>query len=165
MKIYLIGMPGSGKTTIGRSLADELSLSFIDLDKEIEKREQASIAQIFSAKGEDYFRLIESQTLAEWASSVQNFVLATGGGAPCFHNGMNIMNATGLTVFLDVPVDDLLLRTAKSDRPLLKSKDVDDLRKKLEALARQRLDIYKQASIIASNPTVESILNKLQFRK
>lgn len=165
MKIYLIGMPGSGKTTIGRRLADELSLPFVDLDKEIENREHAAVAEIFAAKGEDYFRIIESKTLAEWASRTENFVLATGGGTPCFYDGIKTMNATGLTIFLDVPVDDLLSRTAKSDRPLLKSQDTDDLRKKLEALHRQRLSIYRQASIIAPNPTVESLLGKIRFRK
>lgn len=164
MKIYLIGMPGSGKTTTGRILADKLSLPFVDLDKEIEKRSEKSIAQIFSEDGEDHFRLLESHILRELASAEGSFVLATGGGAPCFYNGIEAMNATGLTIFLDVPVQELLQRTAKSDRPLLKSESPTELQARLESLLKKRIDIYRQASIIATNPTVDSLLGKLQFR-
>jgi shikimate kinase len=165
MKIYLIGMPGSGKTTIGRSLAEKLSVPFIDLDKEIEKREGKTISDIFSTDGEDHFRAIESRTLTEWSSRDDSFVLATGGGAPCFYNGIETMNATGLTIFLDVPIQELAQRTAKSDRPLLKTQTPGDLLIRLEALAKKRMAIYRKASIIATNPTVDSVLQKLQFRK
>src|SRR5215216_5287440 len=107
MKIYLIGMPGSGKTTLGKQIAEDLGFPFIDLDTEIENREGKSISEIFSHKGEDHFRVLESTLLKELSSSSHNVVIATGGGAPCYFGGMETMNATGLTVFIDVPLDDI----------------------------------------------------------
>src|SRR5690349_71191 len=110
MKVYLIGMPGSGKSTIGKQLAAALLLPFVDLDHEIERKELKSIAEIFSEKGENYFRHTESQMLQQWAGSARDFVMATGGGAPCFFNGLEIINNSGISVFLDVPVSELLRR-------------------------------------------------------
>src|SRR5436189_5502924 len=92
MKIFLIGMPGAGKSTLGRPLAAALNLPFVDLDKEIEKHEQKSIPEVFELRGEDYFRKSESTLLKSWAESNRSFVLATGGGAPCFHDGIEVIN-------------------------------------------------------------------------
>ena len=77
-------MPGSGKTTLGKRLAREMLMPFVDLDKEIERREGKSDQQLFSESGEDYFRQVESKELIEWAASPKSFVMATGGGTPCF---------------------------------------------------------------------------------
>ena len=166
MKLYLIGMPGSGKTTIGQELAEKLLLPFIDLDREIEQKERMSIAEIFSTKGEDYFRRIESETLNAFAAGSNDFILATGGGAPCFYDGIIRMNATGLTIFLDVPIEDLIQRTKRSDRPLLKSDNERELRNRLTELARKRMSVYRKASIIVTHPTAESVLNRLlPFKK
>ena len=78
MKIFLIGMPGSGKSTLGRQVARHLGIEFVDLDAEIEKAEAKSISDIFSQQGEDYFRIVESRLLLEWAASTKAFVMATG---------------------------------------------------------------------------------------
>jgi shikimate kinase len=157
-------MPGAGKTTLGRGLADALLLPFIDLDQEIETNEGASVPEIFSKKGEDYFRRIESQMLNEWAAKREDFVMATGGGAPCFYNGIETMNTTGLTIFLDVSLDELVRRTVKTDRPLLRSADSRELKDKLRILAEKRSHVYSKASIVAKEPTVESVLYQLKFR-
>lgn len=165
MKIYLIGMPGSGKTTIGKKLASKLTTDFVDLDEEIEKREQKAIPEIFSQRGEDYFRQTESTLLHEWAASSKNFVMSTGGGAPCFLKGIDIINETGISIFLDVPIAKLAQRVAEhTNRPLLNAESHEERVSKLEKLRLSRMQFYQQAKITVSNPTVNSILNKLGVR-
>ena len=153
-------MPGSGKSTLGVKLADALQIDFLDLDSEIERKETKAVKEIFRDKGEDYFRLIEAETLRELAGSSRDFVLATGGGAPCFYNGMDTINETGFSIFLDVSIKELVRRVSNNkDRPLLQSEDIE---KKLTVLLENRLPVYRKASITVSNPTVESILKKLK---
>ena len=101
MKIFLIGLPGSGKTTIGKLIADELAIPFIDLDDEIEATSAKSIREIFSNDGESVFRQLEADALQNTILNNVSFLLATGGGAPCFHNGITIMNQIGITIFLN----------------------------------------------------------------
>jgi shikimate kinase len=161
MKIYLVGMPGCGKSTIGIQLSDALQIDFFDLDSEIEKRERKTISEIFRDQGEDYFRMTEAKVLRDFASLDQSFVLATGGGTPCFYNGMEILNETGISVFLDVDVAELVRRLSKkTDRPLLLH---EDLEKKLGELLNNRLPVYSRASIVLKNPTINVLLEK--FRK
>jgi shikimate kinase len=162
MKIFLIGMPGSGKSTLGKQLAQKLNVPFTDLDTEIEDSEGMVVSEIFSKLGEDAFRQIESQTLIERSSSDESFVMATGGGAPCFYNGIDTMNASGLTIFLDVSINEIVERlSSKKDRPLLVSETPQELKKRLEALEMKRRNIYKKASIVVENPTLEKVLRKL----
>jgi shikimate kinase len=166
MKIYLIGMPGSGKSTLGRQLADQFSLPFVDLDKVIEDHEQKDVKDIFREQGEDHFRLIESKLLHEWAGSEKSFVMATGGGAPCFHQGIDIINQTGLSIFLDVSLDVLLKRLhAKTDRPLLNVIDGENKDEKLRALRTSRLSCYQQAHLIVNEPNLEKLLEAIQLKK
>ncbi len=166
MKIYLIGMPGSGKSTLGKQLAEKLSLNFVDLDKAIEDLEQKDVKGIFREKGEDHFRLVESQLLHEWAGTEQSFVMATGGGAPCFHQGIDIINQTGLSIFLDVSIDILLKRLhANTDRPLLNTTDAKEKDEKLRILRTSRLSCYQQAHVIVVDPTFKKLEEAIQFKK
>ena len=166
MKIFLIGMPGSGKSTVGKQLAAKLDLPFIDLDKEIEKREARSIKDIFSSEGEDYFRSTESEVLQEVAARQNDAVIATGGGAPCFHRGIDIINASGLSIFLDVAIDELVARVElEKERPLLLSADRTELEEKLTITRNKRLKYYQQAEIIVSNPTIESVYERVRLKK
>jgi shikimate kinase len=161
-RIYLVGLPGSGKTTLGTALAAALGLPFVDLDAEIEKQEGEAVPTIFSTKGEDYFRQVESRVLREWSGSSQSFVMGTGGGAPCFYNGMDIINGSGVSIFLDVTVDEILRRLAAfSNRPLLQAEDDQKKREKLEALRQARLAIYRQATLTVKEPTLENVLEAL----
>jgi len=161
-KIYLVGLPGSGKTTLGTALAAALNMPFVDLDAEIEKREGQAVPTIFSTKGEDYFRQVESQVLREWAGSSQSFVMGTGGGAPCFYQGMDTINRSGISIFLDVTVDEILRRLAAfTNRPLLKADDDQKKKEKLEGLRQTRLTTYRQATITVQSPTLENVQEAL----
>ena len=116
-------MPGCGKSTFGRKVARELCLDFFDLDKEIIHSEQIPITEIFEVKGEDYFRKIESKLLRDVSLNNDNFIMATGGGAPCFFNNMDFMNANGHTIFIDTPIEILIERLSHrgiEKRPLIK---------------------------------------------
>lgn len=144
-------MPGCGKSTFGRKVARELDLEFIDLDKEIIKAEELSVAEIFELKGEDHFRNIESQLLKDISLANDNFVLATGGGAPCFFDNMDFMNEQGSTVFIDTPIDILLERLNLSGinkRPLIKKMGEDNLLHGLREKLNYRLPFYKKAKKI-----------------
>src|SRR6187402_3759097 len=102
MKYFLIGLPGSGKTTLGRKLATTLKIPFVDLDHEIEERETISTQVIFKKFGEKYFREVESTVLKAWCERMGSFVMATGGGAPCFFDNMDTINQAGKSIFIDV---------------------------------------------------------------
>lgn len=165
MKIYLIGMPGSGKSTLGKPLAHRLLLPFVDLDKVIEDHEQKSVKDIFRDNGEDYFRLVESKLLREWASTEQSFVMATGGGSPCFHLGIDIINQTGLSIFLDVSIDVLQKRIhTNTDRPLLNTLDVKEMDEKMRALRISRLSCYHKAHVTVVDPTLQKLEESIRFR-
>jgi shikimate kinase len=163
MKIYLIGMPGSGKTTLGKHVASELSLAFVDLDHEIEAKAGKSIPEMFADHGEEYFRKIESQLLQQWAQSEKSFIMATGGGAPCFLHGIEVINQTGFSIFFDVSVEELVNRLdKKTGRPLLQTTEVSQLRDKLTFLLSKRLSCYQRANLILSHPTEKLLLDQIK---
>lgn len=153
MKIFLTGMPGCGKSTFGRKAAGELEMEFIDLDKEIVIQEGMLITDIFDSKGEDYFRQLESSLLKQVSQTHDNFIMATGGGAPCFFDNMDFMNEQGETVFIDTPIGIILERLSThgiSKRPLIKKMEQDNLYDGLAANLKQRLPFYKKAKVILS---------------
>jgi shikimate kinase len=145
--IFLVGMPGSGKSTVGRLLAEKLALDFYDLDAEIEATQGKTIAEIFAEGDEELFRKVESSTLLETIANKKTFVMAAGGGTACFFDGMKIMSDSGVTVYLDTPIEVLIARTKrKQHRPLLKAnpisalKDLLNKREKCYAQANYRID-------------------------
>lgn len=164
MKIFLIGMPGSGKSTVGKLLAQRMELPFVDLDTEIETLEGKPVKEIFSNNGEDYFRTVESKALKAWALSDKNFVMATGGGAPCFHSGITIINKAGLSIFLDTPIDVIVTRVEKdTNRPLLLTENTAELKKKLQGIREHRLQYYQQAKISVPESNVETVLTNIKM--
>lgn len=148
-KIFLIGFMGSGKSTAGRKLASQLNWSFIDLDEKIQKMEGMKISDIFSMKGEPYFRKLETQALHELKLE-SNAVISTGGGTPCFGDNMDFMLSSGLTVYIRMTPISLKKRLEGSaeGRPLLKEIDRKDLQKYITAKLAEREKWYSRAEII-----------------
>ena len=130
--IILIGMPGCGKTTIGKELAKQLCKEFTDSDEEIVKKQGVTIPEIFADKGEAYFREIESEVIKE-LSSRQGLVIATGGGAVLNPQNVDLLKENGVILFLDRDLKDI---EATSDRPL--SSNRNDLEKRY----KERYPIY-----------------------
>jgi shikimate kinase len=153
MRIYLVGYMGSGKSTLGRHLARHAGLLFIDLDKYIEERNCRSVPQIFALEGEENFRKKERKALEE-VSEFDNVVVATGGGAPCFFDNMELMNRTGVTIYLDIHPEILAKRltTSKTERPLLKGKSKIELENFIGENLQKRRIFYEQSRIRIENP-------------
>lgn len=149
MRIFLIGFMGCGKSTMGRSLASLLNLTFIDLDTYIEGKYFKTVPQIFAEEGETEFRKKEHKVLKE-VSLFDDVIVATGGGAPCFFDNMEVMNQSGYCVFLDVEIDTLVDRLihSKTERPLIKGKSSDELKSFIEALMLKRRPFYEKAKYI-----------------
>jgi shikimate kinase len=160
MKIFLIGLPGSGKTTLGKELAVLLGLPFIDLDAEIEREAGTTISRIFELHGEAKFRELESDVLRRWCDKPDGFVMATGGGAPSFKDNLDIINRSGISIFLDVPVEvitERIRRDGQLERPLLASLPPVQLNEKIEGLRNARISFYQKAQFIFSgNETTAS---------
>ena len=157
--IFLVGMPSSGKSTVGRKLARALSYRFVDLDKLIVKDQKKTIPEIFEDKGEGYFREVESRILHQTRPD-QWLVVATGGGTPCFFDNMAFIKANGISLFINVPPAELaqrILLHGKDDRPLLSG--VTQLEKELEERLRVRLPFYTQADFTVTRET--SKINQL----
>ena len=146
IRIFLTGYMGSGKTTLGRALAADLNVQFIDLDHYIEQRYRKTIAQLFAENGEDGFREIERRMLHE-VGEFEDVIISTGGGTPCFFDNIEFMNAQGTTVYLDVPVERLFIRLciARSKRPLIKDKDDEELRAFIIEQLEKRAPHYSKA--------------------
>jgi shikimate kinase len=166
LKVFLIGLPGSGKTTLAKQVAETIYLDFIDLDKEIEKNYRMRVEEIFSNKGEPHFRKLESETLKQWCDSDSGFVMATGGGAPCYSQNLELMKNVGMVIFLDVPAKEISSRIAKQslNRPLLKHETPDSLKDRIEFLRSQRINFYKQANhgLSGNNITAKAIVDLLK---
>ncbi len=120
--IYLVGFMGTGKTTVGRLLADRLGWHFLDLDEEIEREQGRSIAEIFAAEGEERFRAIETAALRKHLRVVRSgrpVVVALGGGTFCRPENVRLLEDNGVTIWLDCPLDVARRRVEKdSTRPL-----------------------------------------------
>ncbi|GHU05685.1 shikimate kinase [Betaproteobacteria bacterium] len=141
--IYLVGLMGAGKTTIGRSLAKRLDSHFVDTDKEIESRTGVSIPTIFEIEGEDGFRKRESQVIAE-ISRKNGFVVATGGGGVLREENRENMRASGFVIYLNVSPQMLWERTRHDkNRPLLQ---VTDPLLKLNQLFTARDPLYREVA-------------------
>jgi shikimate kinase len=153
VNIYLIGMMGAGKTTIGKQLATTLSYRFFDTDHLIEQLAQKSINQIFTESGEADFRVLETQVLAE-LSAYKQLAIATGGGIVLKRENWSYLHH-GVIVWLDVPIEQLKIRLANStSRPLLNK---EELETKLRSLLQQREALYAQADVRVKLLTQETL--------
>lgn len=164
--VFLIGMPGSGKSTIGKGLAKTLGRPFVDLDHEIEARCGVAIPVIFEIEGEQGFRKRESQVLEEVAAQ-SDAVIATGGGAILATQNREVLRAKGTVIYLKASVEELYRRTSRDrNRPLLAT---NDPKARLQELWTQRASIYDEVADLvvetgsAGVPTVvQQIVTKLK---
>lgn len=154
--IYLIGMSGCGKTTVGFRLAKMAGARYIDTDKITEENSGIAISEIFEKYGEAYFRRLESEALAK-ASLTRNSVVATGGGIIKNSENLQYMK-NGAVVFIDTPPEIIIQRTDFSDRPLIKN-DAE----KVIKLYNERYELYRGAAdiIVSGEQSVEKIASEI----
>lgn len=160
LSVFLIGMMGTGKTTVGQELAKRLNYRFFDSDVLIERVTNQTINEIFATEGEEVFRDIESQILGELCAYTHS-AIATGGGIVLRPKNWSFLRH-GLVIWLDAPVDLLIQRLQEDNtRPLLKE---TNLREKLETLLEQRRSLYNEADlhiIIEDGQTPEQIVSEI----
>ncbi len=150
MKIVLLGYMASGKSSIGKKLSKLLGIRFLDLDEYIIEKEGLSINDIFKIKGEIYFRLIESKYLKEVLLLNENFILALGGGTPCYGDNMNEINKSdALSVYLQGNTSTMIERLIKkkAKRPLIASLDNDKIPEFVAKHLFERRPFYEKAKI------------------
>jgi shikimate kinase len=137
---------GSGKSYWAHKAGKALGIPAFDLDREIEKTEGKTVAEIFAEKGENYFRLKENEILKSFADK-ENFILATGGGAPCFHDNMEWMNANGITIWIDEPLAVITarLQQEKAHRPLIANVADENLEDFFYQMREKRKPFYSKA--------------------
>lgn len=157
----------SGKSTIGQILAKKLQLPFIDLDDFIAKKENLTISEIFKTKGEIYFRKKETQFLKELLQKEAQFVLALGGGTPCYGNNMDIINENGTSFYLKSTLQSTFKTLSKEEnkktRPLISSISNDNLKEFIAKHLFERAPFYEQAlySILIDNRSIEQIADEI----
>ncbi|MCY1720409.1 shikimate kinase [Prolixibacteraceae bacterium Z1-6] len=161
MRIYLIGYMGCGKSHLGRVFSSHLNMQFVDMDHYIEERNCKTIPQIFAEEGEAEFRKKERQALEE-LSEFTDIVIATGGGAPCFFDNIDLMNKTGKTIYLNIHPGILAERLLKSktERPLIKGKSHEELVAFIDETLKKRNEFYSQAQFQITEPDID--LDKLR---
>lgn len=166
MKVYLIGYMFSGKTTLGKVLARKLGYEFVDLDILFEQKYKTSIPIFFKKYGEQAFRIIEQQVLKS-TEALDNYVIATGGGTPCFFDNIEWINAHGISVFFNPPVSKILYYASisKKTRPILANKTDEERALFVEQQLQQRLPFYAQAHITFNTDKDISELAKIITQK
>ena len=162
MLIFLVGYMGCGKSTIGRALArgprtppvrtavNGALEPLLDMDALIEEHCGKRVGEIFETFGEDGFRRMERDTLAEVISSYDDAVVATGGGTPCFFDNMEAMNRAGRTIYFQMSAEKLAVRLehGRAKRPLLRDKSEDELVEYIRENIRKREPFYSQARLV-----------------
>jgi shikimate kinase len=154
---------GSGKTTLGHELARRVRCRFIDMDHELEKEHQLSIPEIFNQFGEEQFRAWETELLQSF-SIKSNLVVATGGGLPCFHNNMKLLNASGITIYLKLSTEVLFERLSKrrGSRPLIMNYSDSELKEYILSALIKREPYYMEARHIVDAELI-SVQDLIQY--
>lgn len=157
MRIYIIGMPGTGKSHFGKMLAKAMHLSFIDTDEQVEQVTQLSIRQLIEQKGEKAFRTIESEVLLKTAANA-HCVIATGGGTPVYNNQIQWMKNHGIVVWIDTDLSLIAKRIAQNitRRPLFMGLEEPQIAQKLSEIYTLRKKIYKNADVFLTVKTLRN---------
>ncbi len=169
MVIVLIGYMGSGKSSVGRKLAEMHSMTFVDMDDFIEEKEGKKIREIFADKGEIYFRKAESRYLEDLMKNSDNMVIALGGGTPCYGNNMEyIQQSTDKVVYLRASIEELTarLKEEKEHRPLIKHLSDTELEEFIRKHLFERNFFYLKApySVLVDGRPVETIADEITSR-
>ncbi|MFR8916541.1 MAG: shikimate kinase [Oscillospiraceae bacterium] len=155
--LILIGLPASGKTTVGRQLAQRLDMPFVDCDEAIEAAAGCSVSDIFARYGESYFRQLEHRTL-ETLCRKESCVIATGGGAVLREDNRLLLQRSGTVFWLDRPLSDIMSTDFQTGRPLLTAG-----RKALERLAAERRALYAAcAHYRIAEPLLELAISQIE---
>lgn len=165
MKVLLLGYMGSGKSTIGRILAQKLNQSFLDLDNIIEKNEGKSVAEIIRNKGEIHFRKIEQQYFNQLLDQSESFILALGGGTPVYAGNHHRLKENGITsIYLRANIPTLVnrLQDELAQRPLLDNKD--DLSEFIAKHLFERSPFYNEATytIAVDGKSIDDIVQEIE---
>lgn len=159
MKYYLVGYMYCGKSTFGRRMAEAKGMDYLDLDRAFEARYHYTVPMFFQRFGEAAFRTLETQMLHSTAD-LDNVVIATGGGTPCYGDNMDFILAHGTAVYLQMPVDALVERALRSrnPRPLMHGLPEPEMRALIERQLKEREPIYLRAPLIVDgiNPDLDS---------
>lgn len=168
MKIILSGYMGSGKSIVGKALGEQLNLKFLDLDDEISREENLDIPEIFKQKGEIYFRRKEAEVLKQLLEKEGSFVLALGGGTPCYGKNLQLIKETSDATLIYLKTSLLQLKerllSEKDQRPLIKDLDTPEV---LEDFIRkhlfERTFYYNQSEVIilTDDKTVPEIVSDI----
>ena len=167
MKIILLGYMGSGKSTIGKALANELNLSFVDLDHAIESEIGMSIRDFFDASGELKFRRLENEVLKKVLDENSDMILSTGGGTPCYGNNLDLLKSTSnaKVFYLKASIKTLTERllSERDTRPLIQSIDEKDLPEFIGKHLFERSNFYLQAHQVVEidQKSVEMIVEEI----
>lgn len=156
--IYLCGFMGCGKTTVGKILSRKLNCDFIDMDDYIVKREKMTIPQIFSEKGEQYFRETETEVIKELAE--KNGIIACGGGAMLKKENADIASSAGTTVYIETPFETCYARiSGDTNRPIV----MNNTKEELNFIYESRVSVYKQNSevTVSGNGSAEEIADRI----
>ncbi|HEX9027518.1 MAG TPA: shikimate kinase [Clostridium sp.] len=156
-KVVLVGMPGCGKSTIGKLVSKELNINFFDMDDYIENMTTKTIPQLFE-QGEDYFRDFETLACKE-LSEKSNILISSGGGVVKRKENIEILKKDSYIIFIDRPLEDLLTDVDISKRPLLK-----EGKEKIIKLYEERYELYKASAdeIVKNNKNVRDTVNKVK---
>lgn len=165
MRIFLVGYMGCGKTTLGKSLADQLGYNYADLDTNFEERYKISVADFFSRYGEPLFRQIEQKLLHGYLA-YDDLVISTGGGTACYFDNMEFMLQHGITVYLLMNPEQLAARLSVSGRkrPLLQLKQGEELVNHISGHLAQREVFYRKSHIIydGTNPSAGDLAEMIR---
>lgn len=143
-RVILMGFMGTGKTTVGKCLAKELSVKFLDTDELIEKEQRKKISEIFAREGEEAFRDMETDMLKKLLECKEEFVLSIGGGTPLRKENRELLSKIGKVIYLKTTKEEILRRVSKSkNRPLLQGGAVEE---RITALMNTRAEIYEEAA-------------------
>ena len=167
MKIILLGYMGTGKSTIGKALANELNLSFIDLDHTMEKQMGMTISDFFEVSGELKFRRLENEVLNNVLAENDQMILSTGGGTPCYGNNLQLMTSApkAKVFYLKASIKTLTERllSEKDTRPLIQSIGDEDLPEFIGKHLFERSNFYLQADYVLDidQKSVETIVKEI----